>query len=186
MSRAYRISLSESVKRQVEIKDGIQVSLELLPVLPAKRMIELLSSELEEKGFECHGSIATRTEKNGVVIKIDMDNATIDIVLENEVEIEVSRDKTKVVEEEVKDVQEKKLKQTLTKEIEQALDEKQEQSRIALTNQLKSSLRDIQQEMDQVVNATIIAGLKEKAAQLGDIEEVIESGDGSVSIRINV
>ncbi|VAW72282.1 hypothetical protein MNBD_GAMMA12-1689 [hydrothermal vent metagenome] len=186
MSRAYRIAISESAKRQIEIKDGIQVGLELLPVLPLKRMVELLSLELEKRGFECDGAIATRTEDNGVVIRIDMENATIDIVLENDVEIEVSREKTKVVEEEVQVEQEKKMKQLLAKEIEQALDEKQEQSRLALTNQLKSSLRDIQQEIDQVINATIIAGLKEKAAQLGDIEEVIESGDGSVSIRINV
>ena len=68
MSRAYRIRLSESLRRHIEVDDGICSSLELLDVLPREQMAELLARELEGAGFE---------EREGQWVRVDADGWTV-------------------------------------------------------------------------------------------------------------
>ena len=48
MSRAYRVSVSESLSKEVRVEDGLCSRLELLPILPKERLGELLAKELEK------------------------------------------------------------------------------------------------------------------------------------------
>lgn len=186
MSRAYRISASDTVKRQVEIKDGLQMSLELLPVLPAERMKVILQDELIAKGFEMEGEIARRVEEDGIVVEIDLAQSVIRVCLQDQVDIEVSHKLSVSVEEEVREQRQKELDSTLQQQIKKRLDEEADLARQALSEKLKPRLGDIQKELDQIVNIAIAGALKEKAAQLGDIEEIVEEADGAVTIRINL
>ena len=52
MSRAYRIKVKESLKRDVKAEDSIRTEIELIEVLPAEQMGELLARELEGRGFK--------------------------------------------------------------------------------------------------------------------------------------
>jgi len=52
MSRAYRISVRESLRRVLRAHDRVSTQLELLEILSPEEMAELLSLELEKGGFE--------------------------------------------------------------------------------------------------------------------------------------
>ena len=58
MSRAYRITVAESLSRHVQVDDGVCSNLEVLPILEKDRMGELLAAELEQKGFVREGDEA--------------------------------------------------------------------------------------------------------------------------------
>ena len=68
MSRAYRITVAESLSRHVQVDDGVCSNLELLPILEKRAMGALLAAELEQKGFERDGDTATRKEKDGITV----------------------------------------------------------------------------------------------------------------------
>ncbi len=186
MSRVYRISVSDSVRQHVEIKDGVRSNIELLPVLPAERMRALLEAELQARGFECNDGVAVRLQDYGIRISIDMENSTIEITLAQSVELHESVELSRMVEEEVAEEKKAQLEQQLPGRLQDKLDAGRLRARQVLTQKLKSRLGDIQRELDQLINATISAALKEKAAQLGEIEEIVESEDGSISIRVNL
>jgi len=186
VSRAYRIRVADTLRQHAEIKDGIRTRLELLPVLPAERMAAILKSQLEARGFTCDGAVATRELGEGVSIRVDIESSHIEIVMAEELALQVSGELSQVVEEEEAEQREKQLQQALAAQLCSKVDEAQDEARQALTQKLKRRLGDIQQELDQLVNATIATALKEKAAQLGEVEEVVESEDGSISIRINL
>src|SRR5262249_27386946 len=52
MSRAYRVKVKESLKRTIKAEDSVSTGLEILEVLPAEQMSELLAEELKAHGFE--------------------------------------------------------------------------------------------------------------------------------------
>jgi hypothetical protein len=57
----------------------------------------------------------------------------------------------------------------------------------AATKQLEGRLRDLRGEMDQVVSRVTIDALKERAAQLGEIEELHEDAQtGELTIKVKV
>src|SRR5260370_6026972 len=66
----------------------------MLPILATERMAELLATELEGIGFTRDGTIARRTEPDGIEVEIDLSRATVTVKLganqkvEEEVEIE--------------------------------------------------------------------------------------------------
>src|SRR5580700_4946549 len=64
MSRAYRISVSESQNRVVRAEDRVSTHLELIEVLPCDQMSALLAEELKKQGFE---------EKDGQLVRKDQD-----------------------------------------------------------------------------------------------------------------
>jgi hypothetical protein len=77
VSRAIEIRVSESVVRTVHVEDGVQAAIELLPILPAARMAELLAKELAERGFTRDGDLARRTSDDGVEVAIDLRAGTV-------------------------------------------------------------------------------------------------------------
>ena len=52
MSRAYRIRVSETVRRVLRATDHVSTQLELLEILPREQMADLLADELERHGFQ--------------------------------------------------------------------------------------------------------------------------------------
>src|SRR6476619_3344151 len=87
MSRAYRITVKESLTRELKGADEIGTQLDLLEVLPPEQMAQLLKHELKNRGFAeqddgrmaradgpltvtvdpCNGEVSVRSEvKEGV------------------------------------------------------------------------------------------------------------------------
>src|SRR4051794_21770220 len=98
MSRAYRITVAESLARHVQVEDGVCSNLELLPVLEKDRMGELLAEELEQKGFERKGDKAVRKEKDGITVTVDVKTGEVSVTAEGHVDLKLETKRTAVVE----------------------------------------------------------------------------------------
>ena len=75
MSRSYRISVRESLRRVLRAHDRVSTQLELLEILSPAEMAELLSQELEKRGFERKDGELVR-EQNGVQVSVDPKTGT--------------------------------------------------------------------------------------------------------------
>jgi hypothetical protein len=188
MSRAYRIAVSETLRRHVKVDDGVQTKVELLPILPADRMCDLLEAELEQLGFERDGNLARRVEDDGTEVTVDLEQGTVTVRLSAEADLELTRKGSGSVYDRK---QTKKAKEQLKKRVKGELEKQAaaqtEDLRQAVTEKLERKLRDLQREIDGAVNRSTASALKEKAASLGEIEEISEDSEtGSLTIRVRV
>ena len=191
MSRAYRIRVKETVTREIRAEDSIETTLEILEVLPPEQMGELLAKELEQRGFERQDDgTLVRKEEGGTTIAIEpcTGKVTVSAEASDNVDLEGSREgygyddvgpKRKAIEERLS----KELKADLEKKAEQQAAKTQSDA----TAKLEKKLKEVQPELNEVVNRVTGEALKEKAAQLGEIKEI--SGDaesGSLTIKVEV
>lgn len=190
MSRAYRIQVSEGVERVVHVDDGVATTLELLPILPKERMQALLARELEAAGLELDGMIARRTTRSpdgAVTVEVDCETGTVTVRVTHEEEVRATIERSRTVVEERKDAEQKRLQteveQALEREVERATSELQAKA----TARLEGELRDARGSLDAVVHRVTAAALKERAAQLGRIEEIAEDeAAGTLTIKVKV
>ena len=191
MSRAYRIKVKESVKRDVRAEDSIRTQIELLEVLPAEQMGELLARELEGRGFECNDDgMLNRTAENGVTIAVDPCSGEVTIRAESEktVEIEGTRegfgyDDVGPGSQQVKG----RLSKELIDDLEKRVEHEAAKVQTAATSKLEKALTDLQPELAEVVNRVTSEALKQKAAQMGTIKEISEDSEsGSLTITLEV
>ena len=93
MSRAYRITVRESLNRQLEAADEICTTLEILQILPGEQMAKLLEQELERRGFKEKGGKMVR-EDEAITITIDPKTGELAVRSEGEqkMELEAKRD----------------------------------------------------------------------------------------------
>src|SRR5262245_8597361 len=82
MSRAYRISVRESLRRVLRAHDRVSTQLELLEILSPEEMAELLSLELEKGGFERKDGELVR-EQDGVKVSVDPNTGTVTVSAES-------------------------------------------------------------------------------------------------------
>ena len=136
MSRAYRISVSDSIKRHIKVEDGIQTTLDLLPILSPDRMMEILAAELEGLGFKREGEEAKRADEDGVEVTVDLKTSTITARLAAESNLEITRKKNATIEEEDMDGAEDELKAKLQQELEKEAESEQDKLRQEVTEQL--------------------------------------------------
>lgn len=115
MSRAYRISVSESVKKHIRVSDGIKTQLELLAVLGAEAMAGLLAADLTTRGFELRGQHMVREDEDGVEVAIgvsgdDAGHVTVRLTRDKSVDIEVERSRQVYIDEVDADAERQSLK----------------------------------------------------------------------------
>jgi hypothetical protein len=190
MSRAYQISVSESVRRHVRVADGIRTNLELLGVLPADAMCGLLTAELEARGFCREGEHMVRVEEDGVEISVGVSGeqagqVTVRLCRDREVDISVSRSR-RVAEEHAE-----RERQTLENEVAVAVARREREAHAKLgaevTGALERKLRDLGRELDGIANRVTAEALKVRAGQLGEIQEISEDPEtGSLTIKVKV
>jgi hypothetical protein len=186
MSRMYRIRVSESVEKLVHVEDGVATDLELLPVLERPRMLELLAAELAKRGFTREGNLATRTEESGIVISVDLESGRVTARVESERNVAVEGERSASVARESEEAKEE-LRQKLRGQLERDIARQEEELRREATQRLEKKVRDLQAEMDQVVNRVTAEALKERAGQLGEIEELSENTEtGELTIKVKV
>ena len=186
MSRAYKIRVSESLRRVIRGSDHVCTRLEILNVLPEEEMSALLAEHLQKRGF---------TEKNGKMVRqegdveilIDPADAvvTVQISSEEEIHLEGKEEGWGYVE---NDKQARSaLQDSLKGKLEKDADAKQAVLQTELTNKLEASLSELRRELDQVANQVTADALKKKAARMGQIKEVSEDPEsGSMTIVLEV
>lgn len=187
MSRAYRVSLSESLRRHVRVGDGVQTGLEVLPVLPKERMAALLAAELEKLGFEREGGVCRR-EQDGIAVEVDLLTGCVTATASAETDLSLQREgvASSYRPDELERAAESR-RQRLRDSLEAEAAAHSEELRQQVTARLEAALRELQAELDGAVNRSTASALKEKAAQLGEIEEISEDTEtGELTIRVRL
>jgi hypothetical protein len=189
MSRAYRISVRESLRRVLRAHDRVSTQLELLEILSPEEMAELLSLELEKGGFERKDGELVR-EQDGVKVSVDPKSGTVTVSAESsqDVELQSAREGTAWDDAgpSAKSVREGLTKQ-LQQELEKQADKKTSELQSQVTDRLEKQLGDLRQELDQAVNRVTAEALKEKARRMGQIKEMTEDPQtGSLTIVVEV
>ena len=189
MSRAYRISVSESQNRVVRAEDRVSTHLELIEVLPCDQMSALLAEELKKQGFEeKNGQLVRKDKEVNIAVNPDTGEVTVSAEAAQKVQLAATREGRAYDE---AGANAKRVKEDLKKEAQKELDRqtatKSSDLQTKVTDRLERHLGDVRQELDQVVNRVTAAALKRKAAQLGQIKEITEDAEsGSLTIVVEV
>lgn len=186
MSRAIQVRVSESVVRTVHVEDGVQTPLELLPVLPAQRMADLLAKELEAQGFERDGNLAKRTDPDGIEIVVDLEAATVSVKLGAKATLDEKVALEARVAEEGRAHAEAHLRDAAMGELDKRIAAKTEALRREVTGTLERKLGELRGELDRAIGRTTVAALTERAQQLGEIQELVADDAGNVTIKVKV
>jgi len=188
MSRAYRVSVSESLNRVVQAEDGLCSRLELLPLLSREELAGLLAAELATRGFTREGDVAQRTEADGVRIAIDVTTGDVSVTLSGEQEVALEAHGSLRVESRQEMEQAQLRAQDLARaKLEDAAGVATDELRQQLTRKLEGRLRDLKGELDAISNKVTAEALKVRAGQLGTVEEVHEdAATGSLTIKVRV
>lgn len=178
MSRSYRVRVAGSIERVVHVEDGVSMPLELLPILPRERQAELLREELLRRGFVERGGRLERAEKE-VSVSIDPQSGVVVARLAREVDVRVSGD--------VVTAGESDGKKELDASLERLVEARTQELQRALTDRLSRHLPDIQREVEAVAHEVTAAALKERARQLGEVQEIVEDREaGTLTIKVRV
>jgi len=189
MSRRYRIRVRETLRRVVKARDQVSTQLELLEVLPADQMAELLAGELEKRGFERHGDVLVR-KQGDVAVEVDLETGVVTVraASEKEVEVEAQRDGFSYGEgrRETQEIK-KQLQEELRESLEEDAAREAGKLQSEVTDLLEGQLGDVTAELDQAVNRATAEALKRKAAQLGRIKQMADDPEtGSLTIVVEL
>lgn len=186
MSRAYRIQVSETLRRVIRGSDNVSTHLEILNVLPPDDMSELLTQELLRRGFEPKGNVLARTQ-DGIEILIDPKEGQVTVQIAGEHEIAVSGEASGWSYEREDKKAQQTLSQNLQAKLERQAEAQEQQLQTELTDQLAAQLGDLRKELDQIANQVTAAALKKKASQMGQIKQISEDPQsGSMTIVLEV
>jgi hypothetical protein len=183
MSRAYRIAVKESLVRTVRVTDGVCSALELLPILAPKSMAELLGAELERRGFRRQGSLAIR-EKDGVEITVDLSAGSVTARATAEKEVTAELERSANVEN--REAGTEMLRARVQNELEAVVETERTRLGEEVLAKLERKLVDLRAELDEVTSRVLAEALKVRAAEIGQIEQIVESPDGEVTIKVRL
>jgi len=187
VSRAYRVSVKGSVHRVVHVEDGVCTSLEMLPILPKERMGEILAAELAKRGFTRDGNTSRRTEDDGVIVEVDLTNGAVSVKAEATADIKVDKERTERVYEEMLERGRAAAQERVDREAQREAKDAEDKARTEVAGRLEKKLGDLRRELDAITNRVTADSLKEKARQLGEIEQMHEDKDsGELTITVKL
>jgi len=189
MSRSYRIAVRESLRRVIKGTDKVSTQLEILEVLPADQMAELLAQELERRGYRREGDNLVK-DQEGVKIEVDPRSGEVTVSAESAREVDLQKEKEGRAWDDVgpnsKAVREQ-LREQAKQELEREADKETAKLQSEVTDQLERQLGEVRRELDDAVNRVTAEALKEKARSLGQIKEMTEDPEtGSLTIVVEV
>src|SRR5437660_3185845 len=96
MSRAYRITVKETLSRELRGADEICTQLDLLEILPPEQMAQLLKDELKERGFAEREDGTMARADGPLTVTVDPCNGEVSVKSEVKegVSLEATRDAT--------------------------------------------------------------------------------------------
>lgn len=188
MSRAYRIRISESLRRHVKVGDGIQSKLEILEILPPEQTAGLLARELQAAGFEeREDGQWVRVDEDGVEVCVDPKTSTVTVSAQADEELDLERERVISAWAENDQISRERGQQALANELEGEAAKHERELQAKVTEVLEGKLGDLRKELDQISNRVTAQALKQKAASMGEIQEISEDPEsGSLTIRVKV
>ena len=191
MSRAYRIQVKESLHRVIKGSDHVGTTLELLELLPKEQIAEILASDLENLGFQKDDNGQLVRSDGLVTITIDPESGDVRVSAELSQDLELKKTGQGYADADSgrtgRKSAEQRLRAQTQRELEAEADKKTEKLTGQATDLLEDALRNLQAELDGVVNRVTAAALKQKAAQLGEIKSLTEDAEtGSMTIVLEV
>ena len=131
-------------------------------------MAVLLAAELEGQGFEGEGDVLLR-KQHGVTIEVGASTGTVKVSAQMQEEVDLKQDATGWGDEDYgargRRNTEKRLREEAKRGLDRQASQKEEKLTQQATEQLEGVLRDLQGELDGVVNRVTAQALKQKAAQ---------------------
>ncbi|MGE0529312.1 MAG: hypothetical protein AB7P49_19840 [Bdellovibrionales bacterium] len=189
MSRAYRIKVSESLRKTIRGEDHVSTQLEILNLLPPEEMAQLLRDELDQRGFLEEENCLVR-DREGIRLVIDPSEGLVTVEVAGCAELELQKEGEGYSWEQEGDLQRKAeiiLREKVKRDLEKEAREKQGELQQELTDKLEAELADLRRELDQIASAVTANALKRKAAQMGQIKEISEDREtGSMTIVLEV
>jgi FtsH ternary system domain X5 len=190
MSRAYRITVRESVTREVRGSDEISTQLELLDILPPEATNQLLRESLKRRGFEEQPDGTLARTDGDVTVRVDPCSGEVTVRAEatEDVTLKGSKDATGWDDAGPNsEAASARARQELLSELDKRMDKENARLQAEATAALEKHLQDLQPEIGQVVNEVTRESLKQKAAQLGTITDISEdAASGSMTIQVEV
>ena len=189
MSRAYRIFVRDTLRAVIRAEDRIETRLEILPILPVERMARLLAKQLEQQGYNCDeapdqavftdGDLRVTVCLGSGEVRIELDSAEgVELTAEHERRVEDGGQREQA---------EQQLQEEVRERLQGEADARQRELQANVSSRLEAALGDVLADLDRGVNRATAEALKEKAAQLGQIKEVVEGeDDGSLTIVLEV
>lgn len=191
MSRAYRVRVSESIRRTVKGEDHVGTCLDLLEILPPEEMSALLRDDLKGRGFKEEAGQLVRRGDNGLTVTVDTAEGTVEVRSEADEAVEIRAERIGTADqdwgEEGRARIENQLREKLREDLEKRVDGHTAEAQRKATEQLEAGLVDLRGELDRVVNRVTAEALKRKAARLGRIKEMTEDVEaGALTIVLEV
>jgi hypothetical protein len=188
MSRAYRIKISESLRRHIEVADGIQSKLEILDILPPEQTSALLERELAAAGFEQREDGQwVRVDEDGVEVRVDPKSSTVTVSASADADVDITRERVVAAWAENDAATRDRGRKGLIDELEGEVSEREKDLQAKVTAELEGKLGDLRRELDQISNRVTVEALKQKAASMGEVQEVSEDAEtGSLTIRVKI
>lgn len=190
MSRAYRITVKETLTRELKGADEICTRLDLLEILPPEQTAQLLKDELKERGFS-EQEDGTMTRADGpLTVTVDPCNGEVSVKSEVKegVNLEATRETTGY-----DDLGpgesglRRRVQEQLKQDLERKAEKEAERLQTAATDALEQHLEELQPELAKVVNKVTRDALKVKAKQIGTVKEIAEDAEtGSLTIKVEV
>lgn len=190
MSRAYRITVAESVSREIVAADEVRSRLELLSILPPEETAALLRAELLARGFteNADGSMARKNEKTTVTV--DPCNGEVSVKIEAKVAATAEGTRAATGYDDLGAglaATEAKAREALRKDLDQKIERDSSRLQQEATQELEKHLANLQPELAVIVNKVTRDALKIKAQSLGSITEIHEDeATGSLTIKVDV
>lgn len=188
MSRAYRIRISESLRRHIKVDDGIQSKLEILEILPPEQTAALLERELEAAGFEKREDGQwVRVDEDGVEVRVDAETSTVTVTAQADANVDLERERVITAWAENDATSRERGRKQLERELEGEAAQREKNLQAEVTETLEGKLGDLRKELDQISNRVTAEALKQKAASMGEVQEISEDPEsGSLTIRVKI
>ena len=189
MSRAYRIRVKESLARDLSASDEICSDLELLEILPADQMGELLRRELTQRGYEEKEGKMVR-ETGTITVSVDPKTGEVTVKAEAKDSVKLDAEREDWGYDDVGPAEDRikaRLADQLKQDLERKADQQQSRLQTQATEKLEGVMNDLRKELGQAVNRVTAEALKIKAASLGAIKEMTEDPEaGTLTIKVEV
>lgn len=189
MSRAYRVTVRESLKRDLSASDEVCSNLEILEILPPEQMAELLRGELKGRGFQNDGEKLVRSGK-GVTVTVDPKTGEVSVKAEtsDSVDLKAERDDWGYDDAGPGEIAiRQRASELLKQDLEKRAGQQQARLQTEATEKLEGHLDDVRRELGKAVNRVTAEALKRKAQSLGQIKEMTDDPEsGSLTIKVEV
>ena len=151
-------------------------------------MRELLANELVARGFTRVGQTARRDEGGGVTVEVGLDDGQVTVSAEGHKEVDLEAHRTTVVDRDAGGVEAKEahLRKTARESLERDAAAHESALQREVTAKLEGPLKDLREELDGAVNRVTAEALKQRARELGEVQEIHEEPNGSLTIKVRV